>query len=101
MGTSHGTLTSVARFTRDLSTASMPDTAQATSGSKRMSRFVSLDGTARLLLAGAITAHGDALTWGGGRFWQLGHGTASQDEPAPLAVHGLAAVREVSTSHPE
>jgi len=46
--------------------------------------------------AGAVTEHGDAMTWGGGRFWQLGHGSASQDEPAPVTVPGLRGVRQVT-----
>ena len=34
------------------------------------------------------------LTWGGGRFWQLGHGDASQDETEPRRVAGLAGMAQ-------
>ena len=45
---------------------------------------------------GAVTEHGDVLTWGGGRFWQLGHAAASQDESVPRRVAGLAGVAQAS-----
>jgi hypothetical protein len=44
-----------------------------------------------------VTEHGDVLTWGGGRFWQLGHAAASQDESEPQRVASLAGVAQASS----